>query len=188
LSRFAHKTPENRLSGDFLPCKLQAKKFTGATGLGFAVTVFASAVKYRFKKINLKMVFILKVFRNFIKKIALQVCKFSAFFTFQVKMFFPRLVRRHILIAGAFTIVGNVFIDSSGLRQFFQMAVDRGQAYGFPGFMPEVIGYIVNRNMEIPPGSQVINDKPSLPGIVPGTDPCLSTLFRTPHSFPPIDG
>jgi hypothetical protein len=151
----------------------------------FAVTVFAPAVKYRFKKINLKMVFILQMFRNFVKKIAAQVYKLSAFFTFQVKMFPPRLVWRRVLVAGAFTVIGDELIDGSGPGQLFQVAVDRGQAYGFPGFAPEVIGYVVNRNVVIPQGGQVIDDKPSLPGMVPGTDSPLSSLFRTPHGFPP---
>jgi hypothetical protein len=131
------------------------------------------------------MVFILKVPRNFIKKITLQVYELSACFTSQVKMFPPRF-RRRVLIAGAFTAGGNVLADSSGPGQFFQVAVDCGQPYGFPDLMPEVAGYVVNRNMKIPQGSQVISDKFPLPGVVPGTGPCLSMLSGTLHSFPPI--
>jgi hypothetical protein len=152
--------------------------------LSLAVTVLASAVKYGFKKVNLKMVFVLQVPKNFIKKIALQVYKLSAFFAFQVKMLPPRLVWRHILVAGAFPIGGNILTDNSGPLQFFQMAVDSGQPDGFPGLLPEVAGYIVHRNMEIPQGSQVAGDKFSLPGAVAGL--CLSALSRTLHGFPPI--
>jgi hypothetical protein len=126
--------------------------------------------------------------QNFIKKITSQVYEFSAFFAPQMKVFPLCYIRRPVLVAGAFAIGGSILADDSGVHQLFQMPVDSSQPYGFPGIAPEVIGYIVYRNMEIPQGSQVINDKPSLPGTVPGTSRTfgsagsrLSILFRMRH-------
>jgi hypothetical protein len=115
------------------------------------------------------MVFVVKVILNFVKKITAQMDKSSAFFTLQMKMFPVCFTRFQVPVAGAFTLAGHILTDGSGLHQLFQVAVDGGKPDGLPGSVPEMIGYIVNRNMAIPQGSQIINDKLPLPGVVSGT-------------------
>jgi hypothetical protein len=151
----------------------------------FSLAVLAAAVKYGFKGIDPEVVLVFNMPRNFIKETTAQMYKLSAFFTAQMKVFFLYRIRRVVLVAGPVASGGAVLADGSGVHQLFQMAVDSGQPYGFPGIAPEVIGYVIDRNVEIPQGSQVINNKLPLPGVIPGTGCRLSVLFTRSHDLTP---